>query len=149
LTEPTPDFDAEKRRRWYAVSLGAAGSTSLLGMLVLREGLPPEDVVIVLSGFWILFFIFKSIAAYALWFRPYSAKVRGLLLSCLAIFLTYAAMFSVILFYDAVSGLGMGLRDSIETFFEFHELIIGVPYIAGAVIGWLYARPAPDVRESF
>jgi len=158
LTNPVPDFDAETRRRWYAVSLGSAGATALIGILVIsviREGVmkgsedPAWQIAIAIFGSWLVFFLFKFIAAYALWYKPYATRRRAVLLSLGAILIVYLCLAGAGLLFGAMRGLPVELVRTIRSFWEFQKITYGLPYIAAALVGWTFARPAPDARDSF
>ena len=91
----------------------------------------------------------KYAAAYALWYKPYNSRKR-------AIFLSMAALFSV--YFLVIGAIAMFARNprlasTIEYFFQglwgLHEATYGAPYLIAIVIGWFFARKAPDARDSF
>lgn len=158
MTNSTPDFDAEKRRRWYAASIGAAGASALIAALIFRVLVeekvdatadPWWNVVAIIFGIWLLFFVLKYVAAYALWFRPYSSRRRAVILSLCAVMAVYVALFGSGVLFGALKGMTFNFARSIKNFWEFHVTIYGLPYLAAALVGCRFARPAPDARESF
>ena len=101
---------------------------------------------------WFIFFIIKSIAGYVLWSRPYTSRIKGSILSIIAIFLVYVGLYSANNIYLLFSGIMRAqgnLKWVYQAFFEFHKTTLGIPYIAAAIVGWFFARPAPDVSEHF
>lgn len=158
MINPVPDFDAEKRRRWYAASIGAVGSSTLIAILsfsLFRQGFlenPPGpiwELALVVFGFWLLFFVAKYVAAYALWYRPYASRIRAIGLSLCATFVVYLALIGGALLFTVLKGNNFDFAGAFRTFWQLHLMTYGLPYFAAVPLGWCFARPAPDVRESF
>jgi len=156
LTKPIPDFDIEKRRRWYAICFGASGASSVLGVLLITEDLGQLnesfwDVSLILFAFWLFFFIFKFVAGYAIWYRPYSTRRRAIAFSVLAALSVYIALTGATVLFLAMKDLGsdVGLFFLLKSFVTVNQSLYGAPYIAAAIVGWTFARPMPDVREQF
>lgn len=158
MTDPEADFDAEKRRRRYAACLAAAGAsviTTIFAVQMYLEGVMDASgdaiwqISIGIFGIWLFFFVVKYIAAYALWFRPYANHFRAISLSLLAIFLVYLAMIGAGVFVTAFQGRSFDFAEAFKVFWEFHVMTYGLPYMAAFLVGWGFARPAPDMRDSF
>lgn len=158
MTNPEPDFDAEKRRRRYAACLGGAGAsvlTAVFSITMYLEGVMNASgdavwqIALGIFGIWLFFFVLKYVAAYALWFRPYASHLRAMCLSLSAIFLVYLAMTGTGILITAYQGRSFNFAEAIRVFWEFHLMIYGLPYLAALFVGWAFARPVPDVRESF
>jgi len=155
LIRPTPTFDAEKRRRWYAACLGAASATAMTSILLITAGQPTQADealwVTALSIFmvWLFLFIFKFVAAYVIWYRPYNRRLRAIILSVIATLGVYGAFISAGIGYLLIVGEPIDFGEIASLFYEFNKDIYGIPYVAAAIVGWCFARPAPDVRDSF
>ena len=160
LIEPVPDFDAEKRRRWYALSFGAAGASALMAAFFLkfwRDGLFKNtgnqdqtwEMAIVFFGTWLLFFALKYVSAYALWYRPYASRRRTIVLSLCATLAVYLSMFGGGVFFTSFRGASFNFLNIFRGFWEFHVITLGLPYFAGALVSWLFARPEPHARDLF
>lgn len=150
MTKPVPDFDVEKRRRWYAAWLGCASSITIIIILLIQEPLSgdDEDIWMVL-GVWLFLAVFIGISAYALWFKPYNGRIRAIALSMIAVFLGLLSAIGVTNFMESwIYGFGNPfniLRDVIEISWD----LLGAPYLVAIIVGWIFARSAPDVREHF
>jgi len=158
LTDPIPDFDADIRRRLYAASLGGAGETVLIIVMLIRIFIEEEIVPTneawwedsaVIFGLWLFFFILKYVAAYALWYRPYANTWRAIALSFCAILAVYVSLFGAALMFGAFQGAAFNFTRSMTSFWEFHVAIFGLPYLAAVLVGWGFARPAPLARDRF
>lgn len=158
MTDPIPDFDAEKRRRWYAAVFGAVGASTFVGILYirfLRLGVltgpeePVWEVVLSIFSVWLLLFALKYVAAYALWYRPYASRIRAILLSVCAIGAVYLCLFGGGILFTTLNGSTFNLAQSFQRLWEIHVFVYGLPYLSAALVGWFFARPAPDARESF
>ena len=110
---------------------------------------PLWEIVPVVFGVWLFFFIAKYVAAYALWFKPYASRVRAVSLSFCAILIVYLTLIGGVILIKAFTGTVFDFVNFAITFWEFHLKIYALPYLAAVAVGWLFARPAPDVRESF
>lgn len=162
LINPTLDFDAEKRRRWYAASIGVAGATTIISVLLIQlqiQGVfkgssdpdpdPLWQVAIVIFGFWVFFFVLKYAAAYAFWYRPYASRKRAISLSLCATLAVYLILTGGGVLFSTYNGSPFDLTRAIMSFWDLHKFVFGMPYIAAALVGWRFARPPPDARESF
>ena len=158
MTDPIPDFDAEKRRRIYAAVLGAAGASTLAAVIFIKFAMSGEiqrgeeplwELALVIFGFWLFFFVLKFVAAYALWFRPYTSRKRAVLLSVCAVLVVYLCLFGAALFFTTLNARSFDFTGSIRAFLSMHIFIYGLPYFAAAIVGWCFARPVPDVRQNF
>lgn len=156
MTKPAADFDVEKRRRCYAACLGAAGATSVVAIFLITEDLsqlnePLWVTSLILFAFWFFFFIFKFVAGYAIWYQPFSTRRRAVVLSLIATLVVYIALTGAALLFVSVRGIEtqVHISDAVKSFVALHKALYGLPYIAAAIVGWIFARPAPDVREQF
>lgn len=158
LTNLSPDFDVERRRRWYAASIGAAGSSTLIAMILIRlrmDGLitgsddPVWEIALVFLGMGFFFFVLKYVAAYALWYRPYASRVRAIVLSLSAMLAVYLGLFAGVMLFSAFRGSQINFGEVFKRLWEFHLMIYGLPYLSAAFVGWCFARSLPDVREQF
>ena len=154
LTNPVPDFDAEKRRRWYAFFLSAISSASLVIAFLIREGVglpnqPIWEIGLAIFAIWFFFFILKYAAAYAIWYTPYASRLRAISFSLLAVLAVYSCLMWAVVLVMYLKEPSFQFADAVKGFWRFHVTIYGLPYLAGAIVGWLFARPAPDVREQF
>lgn len=158
MSNPAPDFDVEKWRRWYAASLGVAGASALIVVMLIQifiqEEIRPTDepwweIFAIIFGVWFLFFVLKYVAAYALWYRPYASRRRAIALSLCAILGVYLSMFGGGILFGAFRGMTFNFLRSAKGFWEFHVMIYGFPYLAAMLVGWRFARPTPDIRKAF
>ena len=158
MTDIASDFDAEKRRRWYAASLGVVGATTLIGLFSIKmylEGIMKSsgdsfwEIALSLFGFWVFFFVLKYVAAYALWYKPYASRKRAIGLSLCATLAVYLALTGGGVLFTALNGTSFDFIGIVKMFWKFHLMIYALPYFAAAIVGWSFARSAPDVRESF
>ncbi|MEP3656028.1 MAG: hypothetical protein ABJO36_14125 [Litorimonas sp.] len=148
MTNLSPDFDAEKRRRWYAIAMGLTNSTITMTILFLQYGFDVDMTFLVYFSFWALIAVITFVAAYALWWRDHNSKIRAIAYSCLCITLFSLALSSLnFLFYGSFDF--NGLESILDVFVSIHVDLFGLPYVGAAIIGWRFARPAPDVREHF
>jgi riboflavin transporter FmnP len=148
LTDPTPDFDAEKRRRWYAVLMGLTNATITMTISFVQYGFETGETLSVYFGFWVLIAVITFVAAYAVWWREYSSKIRAVTVSCLCIAL-FALALSALNFLIYGSYNFYGHADILNVFVSIHKDLFGLPYVGAAIIGWRFARPVPDVRNAF
>ena len=158
MTDPTSEFDAEKRRRWYAAVLGAAGASTVVGMLCIRlmrlgdlkgSEEPVWEVALSLFCVWLFFFVLKYVAAYALWYRPYASRIRAIILSICATGAVYLCLFAGGILFTTLNGSNFDIAQTLRRLWEVHVFVYGLPYFSAALVGWFFARPPPDVRESF
>jgi glucan phosphoethanolaminetransferase (alkaline phosphatase superfamily) len=156
LTNLSPSFDVEKRRRWYAACLGTAGATSFLGAFFISEGrglFQSEEKIwllcLTLFGFWVLVFLLKYIAGYAIWSRPYTTRKRAIALSLAAMLAVYVGVFGCATLFALFQGRQVSLKSLATTFYTLNKALLGLPYLAAFIVGWCFARPAPDVRDQF
>ena len=103
----------------------------------------------ILIGVFLVFFLFKYVAAYALWYRPYTSVRRAVLLSLCAIFVVYACLAGADLIFTGFRGRTLELKRVILGFWDFNIMTYGLPYLAAACVGWRFAHPAPDAGEHF
>ncbi|MEP4052769.1 MAG: hypothetical protein ABJN22_11040 [Litorimonas sp.] len=158
MTNLSPDFDVERRRRWYAVCLGAICAltfmlaTFLTSLSKLRQ-IENLNLTIeyfgIIFGVWVFFFLLKFVAGYAVWYSPYNSIRRAITLSVLAIFTVYVVIFGAEFVFSLISQPRKPFAGFIREFIEFQISIYGLPYIAAAFVGWCFARSLPDVREQF
>ena len=117
-------------------------------ILFIQYGLDQDTTLFIYLGFWLLITVITFVAAYGLWWREYNSKVKAIIYSCLAITLTFLALSSLnFLFYGYYTIYG--LKDILSTLITIHMDLFGLPYIGAIIVGWFFARPAPDLRESF
>ena len=67
----------------------------------------------------------------------------------MALFLLLLSIYGVVFLHELFQ---YGFISPIYMWTEFvslHIFTLGIPYIAAAIVGWCFARPAPDIRESF
>jgi len=154
LTNPVPDFDAGKRRWLYALSLGVVSATSNAVIITQRADTSLAEEIwyaAVLGG---VYFILNLLIGYALWSRPYSTRLRSVFVSLLTAAMAYIVLYAVILLIQTVALLEFGiawsyLKSSFQTIISFQIETWGIPYIAAAFVGWRFAKPAPDISETF
>jgi len=156
LTKPAPEFDAEKRRRWYGAWFGIAGATSFIGAALLTEGhaLFQSDEkawvsLLVIFGFWLIVALIKYVAGYAIWSKPYASRKRAIALSLTAMLAVYLGFFGCGILFALFQGIPVTLKSLVKSFYELNRGLFGLPYIAAAIVGWCFARPAPDARDQF
>lgn len=159
LTNTAPEFDREKRRRWYAALMGAIGAAVFIASSLLSvwssgagspfSGQPLWGSLIVLFGFWFFFFLLKYAAAYALWYKPYASRKRAICLSVLAFLIVYFLISGAVTLSSMFADPRRAPKVFFETLWEWHRFTYGIPYLAAVVIGWRFARPVPDARDSF
>ena len=134
--------------------MGAAGASSIIAILFLRnDALTPDGqwlvTSIVILGFWVCIFLLKYAAGYALWYQPYKTRTRAVSLSVAAVLAVYIGGIGCIVLLSLFEGRTYTLETIALGFYEFSKYIFGLPYLAAAIVGWCFARPAPDLREHF
>lgn len=123
-------------------------ATITMAILFLQYGIDEYTTHLAYLGFWLLIAVLTFVSAYALWWREYNSKMKAISYSCLSISLFSLALSSLnFLFYGSYSLYG--LKDILDVFIRIHIDLFCIPYIGAIIIGWIFARPAPDVREHF
>ena len=139
----------KKRRRWYAVTLGAIVATTMLTILLIREGWDENDEYWVIPATWGILFLLHFVAGYTVWYSPFSERLKAVLLSIIAAFFALAPLYAFIAIQELYYYGYINIRNLVATYVDIQIFTLGIPYIAAAIVGWCFARPAPDVRESF
>ena len=145
MTNTALDFDAEKRRRWYAAVMGSVSAATIILIIAIREKRIEAEMLSEALFIWLSLFAFIGIAAYTLWYRPYARSFRAIIISIIALFLGLFSMFGVNFLID---GFRSGIGNPVYLFHDVIELTIylfGIPHILAGIIGWFFARQAPDV----
>ena len=148
MTRAVPDFDVEKRRRWYAAVMGTVSALLIMIITFIKE-LTGSGGFWGILFLWVLLTVCISLAAYMLWYKPYSNRFRAIVVSTLAVILGFFLVFVILALSD-----GYELKYGIPVYLFSHFLAInvgffGVQFIAPVIIGWLFARKPSDERDSF
>ncbi len=159
MTKTAVEFDAKKHRRRYAVFFGLATTTSFLITFLIRghwfEGGVEAEILWGILLIWGFSFFATTVSGYVIWYSPFISCIRGTLTSLFAYFMVFLSIYCVSMALDIFSfGLGHTIDGEARTFeymwhefVTFHDLMLGfgLPYLAAAIVGWCFARPATDV----
>lgn len=158
LTNPSPDFDVEKRRRLYALVMGITGASAIIAIMLIAtylEGVfassedPLWQVAAIIFGLWFFVAVLLYVAAYAIWYKPYASRLRAITLSLCATLAVYCVLIAGGIFFSVMRGIGFEFQRALTGFLTFHQITYGAPYFTAALTGWFFARNAPDAREQF
>jgi len=84
-----------------------------------------------------------------IWFTPYVSRLRDVVLSIMALLLLLLSIYGVVFLHDLSQYGFINPVYMWNEFVAFHIFTFGLPYIAAAIVGWCFARSAPDVSEHF
>lgn len=105
--------------------------------------------ILVLFAVWLCIFLLKYAAGYALWYSPYTSRRRAITLSVIAILSVYLGLLGCGVLFYLFQGQRTTIRSIVSGFYEFSKAIYCIPYIAAALVGWRFAKIAPDIRQNF
>lgn len=116
---------------------------------LLKSEEPDWLSLLVLIGFWIIISIIKYAAGYAFWVKPYASRKRAIALNLTAMLAIYLGLFGCGTLFALTQDYQVSLKSLAMTFYTLNKELFGLPYIAAAIVGWCFARPAPDPRDQF